>query len=168
MAFFVETLVEQFDPRRPGTGFVENNIPGGKTGQDLDAKVFGDLAHPFRELADGDGIIPVMDHLAKAEMKYPGELHGEEDIKRHLPAQQKHDIVLVNSTGKHVFGDVTVLPSRDRRIQQRMQRLGLQHRTGEIVVAQVGGLFHNAHVEIRLGHFELYRGGQTRRPRPHD
>jgi hypothetical protein len=46
-----------------------------------------------------------------------------------------------------------------------MQRFSFQNRTGEIVIAEVGGLFYHANINVRLLRFELYRARQSRWPR---
>ena len=49
-----------------------------------------------------------------------------------------------------------------------LQRLLLQHRAGEVVIAQVEGLVDHADVDVGLEDLQLNRRGQARRAGAHD
>jgi hypothetical protein len=164
--FLIETLVDELDAG--GTVAVEHDMVGREAGQDFDALLAGDGAQPLGELADGDGIVAMVEHLAPADAELPRRLEQAEDIERHTLAQQEHDVVLVDHVGQHVLGLVALAPVGLGGIEQGMQRLFLEDGTGEIVVAQIGGLVDDADVNIRLNDLQLNGGGQPGRASAND
>ena len=133
MAFFIESLVNEFDAGGDMIVLNPRGYPRRQSHAGLPRPGLGDEAEPGGQFADGADIVALLDHLAEAEAHGFGHLQYDFEIETKVYCRER-TCTSSRSTlrDKGCFGCVTLRPVRIDRIQQGVQgvRLPARRRRG--------------------------------------
>jgi hypothetical protein len=134
----------------------EQDLSGGKAGEDLYPEPLGLLGEPAADVAKAHYVVPVV-----------AETRGEHEAG-HLPRRalrEKNEAILAD---RRIERRVELFPVRDELVQ----RARVHHRAGQDVRADFRSLFQHAHADLvlllRSELLQADRRGEPRRARPDD
>ncbi|OPZ97879.1 MAG: hypothetical protein BWY71_01456 [Planctomycetes bacterium ADurb.Bin412] len=104
-----------------------------------------------------------MNHLAEAQVQPFGHRNHRGNAEGQVLPQEEPDVVLLHGPFEGMFGLLVFGPFGVVMVQQVMQRLDLQHRTGKVVVAGLVRFVNHTDIQVQAACFQGNRCRQARR-----